>query len=493
MKTVLFWCISVIFPVLLFGQGRFEYSWLDADWSQRAQGAIELSNGNYVISNVRYDATWDEYSVFLTLLDPEGLMVKKLEVSQDTFNLSDACIFSVSDSSFWVVGLSENKLSQSKSIWLGEYLNDFSLISIRKYGEQIADYKHLVAHLETDTSLLVSGWAGNNHLPFAGRIFFNKDTSFIHLNSELLGTSNVLGCSDITLRKDSLGYVLLGYFDYYLTNGKFEVTQVVDKTNTGQLPYPRANGAFLSFSDSSYLVSASVNYQLTWPASPDTSAILIGEVRSSNMELLRYNFLGTEYVPIGDEIKSYPASAFSIVRSVQSKDIFAGGTKDLIVFPPINHASKFVLGKFDKNLNKLWEKEYGDSSTYYLMYGLLVTSDGGCLMYGLRKQYTQGLYRELYVLKVNADGILTGETIIPLKDEICCYPNPAKDYIQFDLPKGTDLANLELIDLSGRVVLAQKINHQAPIDISFLPQGMYMYQVKNKMGALMGVGKVLKE
>ncbi|HHB78550.1 MAG TPA: T9SS type A sorting domain-containing protein [Saprospiraceae bacterium] len=96
-------------------------------------------------------------------------------------------------------------------------------------------------------------------------------------------------------------------------------------------------------------------------------------------------------------------------------------------------------------------------------------------------------------MKVDENGIITSETVIPPIENLLVYPNPAQDYIQFDLPTQSGQVSLELIDLSGRVVLTQKITHQEPIDISFLPKGVYGYRVMGRNGVLIGVGKLVVE
>ncbi len=479
-----------LLPLSLYGQQGFEYSFLDSAMLLTVHGGAELANGDFVISNHRTDSSWNDSSVFLNLIDNKGNLLDRKEVLNN-YHLADAGIHVVNDSSFIVMGLA--KVGGGNRIWLGTFSNDLSQMTSSLYGSEVDDYHLLVTHLESDSTILLTGWAGSpsNPIAYAGRIDFVNDTSYIHLSDEQNYTT---GAFDIIQRKDSAGYLLMGSYDYFLTNDSFKIQKVVDKTNTGELPYPSEHGSFYNFTDSTYLITSRVSYNLTWPPTPDTSAILIGEVRASDLNLLRFELLGTVFVPVGAEsVQSYPASVSSIVKSKQSTDIYTGGTYDLDVYLQFDRPSKFVLAKFDNELNLVWEKQYGEDSIYYQMNGLLSTSDGGCLMYGFRVQYTKGYPEELYILKVDENGVITGETIIPTYENLLVYPNPAKDFIQFDLPNITQKVSLELIDLSGRVVLAQKINHLEQIDISFLPKAMYGYRVMNRYGELVGMGKLVVE
>lgn len=60
------------------------------------------------------------------------------------------------------------------------------------------------------------------------------------------------------------------------------------------------------------------------------------------------------------------------------------------------------------------------------------------------------------------------------------YPNPAREYIVFDLTDISSYAMVELLDLHGKKVMEQKLNGDKKVTISNMPKGMYFYRLYDK-------------
>jgi len=62
--------------------------------------------------------------------------------------------------------------------------------------------------------------------------------------------------------------------------------------------------------------------------------------------------------------------------------------------------------------------------TYYIVF--LATNDGGCLMVGCRYDYeTQDQERDIYIAKVNSDGLIVWTQEIPMGKQVTTvFPNP---------------------------------------------------------------------
>ena len=80
--------------------------------------------------------------------------------------------------------------------------------------------------------------------------------------------------------------------------------------------------------------------------------------------------------------------------------------------------------------------------------------------------------------------------------QVKVYPNPTKDvfYIDFSENKNSvEMARIEIYDVFGRLVLAQKIDENLnTIDISSLENGMYVYEVLGEK-SILGSGKIVVE
>jgi autotransporter-associated beta strand protein len=84
---------------------------------------------------------------------------------------------------------------------------------------------------------------------------------------------------------------------------------------------------------------------------------------------------------------------------------------------------------------------------------------------------TDNLYTTGKIKVVNATGIDSPEA-----GDLYVYPNPAGDFIMIDLPEA-GIHRINILNMAGNAVLETKA-FQGRIDISSLPQGMYLLQLK---------------
>ncbi len=76
-------------------------------------------------------------------------------------------------------------------------------------------------------------------------------------------------------------------------------------------------------------------------------------------------------------------------------------------------------------------------------------------------------------------------------NKLTVYPNPAKDFIVFDLPNGSESATIELYDIQGKMVVQQKLTETKQIAVGHLPKGLYLYRLTN--GETFSTGKLVVE
>ena len=69
------------------------------------------------------------------------------------------------------------------------------------------------------------------------------------------------------------------------------------------------------------------------------------------------------------------------------------------------------------------------------------------------------------------------ETSLP---DINIYPNPSKDWIKID--GLTELSDVQILDITGKLILQQEYQVDDKIDISSLTTGMYIIKVRNSGG-----------
>jgi hypothetical protein len=78
-----------------------------------------------------------------------------------------------------------------------------------------------------------------------------------------------------------------------------------------------------------------------------------------------------------------------------------------------------------------------------------------------------------------------------LENEISIYPNPATDFITFNLNSEIDEALVSLYDVNGKEVLSQLISVNNRISVTDLEKGLYIYTLK--VEGTVKSGKILIE
>ena len=163
-------------------------------------------------------------------------------------------------------------------------------------------------------------------------------------------------------------------------------------------------------------------------------------------------------------------------------------------FEICNQISWFSLTNMDSSLNVRWEKFYGGNA-YYVLWGTKATTDGGCLMYGsIYDSATQVNERDIYVIKVNKNGLLGGiDNKSPIVHDAIVYPNPGSDHLIIE--SGPQIANAEfrMVSIEGKQVISKDlIERRMMLDTKNLTPGTYFWQIVRN-GKAIETGKWVKE
>ncbi len=178
---------------------------------------------------------------------------------------------------------------------------------------------------------------------------------------------------------------------------------------------------------------------------------------------------------------------------VSENAIYYGGTSNLnegTLFPSM--PSWFMLNKLDTNLNLYWQKYYGGDA-YYELWSILATQDGGCVMAGTRYDHqTQNEERDVYILKVNGDGLITWVHNVPeVTKQVLVYPNPGSGVINIKAIE-RDIT-FELYDEQGNKLVNKVLpNGNTKVNSGSLSIGVYVYRVLDVEGQVIETGKWIK-
>ncbi len=189
----------------------------------------------------------------------------------------------------------------------------------------------------------------------------------------------------------------------------------------------------------------------------------------------------------------YPAPYGGI--DLNNKDtVFWGGTTNFWLFPG-EFPSYYFLLQTDSLLNIRWEKFYGGDANY-ILHSIDVTRDGGCLLGGIRHDFSYEAGKtDAHVLKVNSQGLITGSSEKPKIEirEAIVFPNPGTNYIKVRIAAQYTNSTFELYDMAGNHVLTKSIvGKWGEIETSFLLSGTFVYRIFNDDG-LSETGKWVKQ
>ncbi|MCK5846040.1 MAG: T9SS type A sorting domain-containing protein [Bacteroidales bacterium] len=179
--------------------------------------------------------------------------------------------------------------------------------------------------------------------------------------------------------------------------------------------------------------------------------------------------------------------AYQKALSKNGSDIFFIGTSRFTPSSPFvgtGEPSQILIGKLNESLSLKWIK-YIDKSVYFHAYSIIVTSDFGCICVGTFNDTINHNYkRDIFILKVDSNGTTTWTKNIKIPiSKINIYPNPTSDYINISTFGSELIAELSIVDITGKHISKININTgQTRIDIRKLSPGVYAVEGATRTG-----------
>jgi hypothetical protein len=390
----------------------------------------------------------------------------------------------------YILGVGEKKVgSNNTKIWLVT-LDDFlTVIHDTSFATNLSFCYEVFSFLDHFHNLIIYGAAcvtnqSPDPHPFVFKLSQTYDSLFFHYYSNPYGQYVYSMMENF----DNTGYYMSNYG--WMTSPEYTPSQFLTYNNLFNIismdSVPDKLDLYMNMkkiNSTQFLISGKRHLLNSNPRTDKVGVLKLDSSFNVNAKC----YLGPE------DTVTYPGYNTNL-SFINVSDIFLGGTinQDWSELFSSSH-SYILLGKLDSTLNIKWQKEYG-GDTYYMVWSVSATTDGGCIVGASTNDYAlQGEQRDIYILKVDSNGLVTGQNDLPpIKSyDAIVYPNPGSDKICVE----TQLRNavFTLYDLTGRELLqSDLVPGRSSIPVQNLPSGMYIYNVMQN-AEIKGCGKWKKE
>ncbi len=464
-QTRKLYCL-ILFYVLLsqftISQTSFKITLKDSIYDNLVFDAIELPNEEFIIAGMR-NFQPDNHAANVMKVDANGNLIRQNIIRN---NGNSSVIYSLVQISSNRILLSGGTYSGSNgSLWICIIDSDLNLVNEQVY--LLGSYSLSSCKLKIDyqSNILVFGVLDSLTIPYS---FVFKLSSNLDSISCRIFNQHWSEAQDLVERTDHKGYYFL--INGFISTGSGKILSLDTNFNVSKITYLTDGIGYhgtLKFVDSTHLLVCGERA----PAGNFNKQSIGVQLYDTNFNLIHYTYYGK---PDTAELPALFRNAdFSNPLSV-----FIGGTSNFIPYEFVEVDNWYRLNNIDTAFNLNWERYYGGDGNYVL-YGILATHDGGCLMYGTFWDFHNitDYTRYIRLIKVSKDGLLSDENGKPSNKakEVILYPNPGTDKIIVE----TGLKNLmvNFFDMTGTCVVKKYIQSMVEtLDVSELSTGIYFYR-----------------
>jgi len=457
-------------------QTSFNYIY-SSPLSEISRSILEDHDGNlyFSIENFQYG--------LIIKLNNAGKFLDSLRIdnSDGTCNLAELIPFS--ETQFVALGTwSEDSLSQ---LWYVRFDYDLNIIEERKLnteGQFIFSFRHIVN--QNNNIVLMAHY----HKPPA----YNMDVCMFELTLEgvlirsmYFNTSSSFN-SGFSVLEDPKNCTYKVFAKSGLSSRLPYIINVIDTSfnllYTHYLPYffIESPGSTKWINDSVYTLSGR-RYSLA------TSEWDIGILKvNRNDSVLASNYFGKPDTV--DWSGNYKSHDF-----ISKDNIYLAGSSNTYAYPYQQEYSWIMLNVLDSNLGLKHQHFYGGDA-FYLVNTILATQDSGCVLSCSRYDYlTQYNEFDVYILKVNKDGLMVSVPEEGALDDPQCriFPNPGLETVTIVTD---DPSQFQLFDLTGRIMFDISLTDKHNlVNVSGLKSGVYLYRMLGKDSIISCSGKWIKQ
>ncbi len=456
----------------------FYYTFENSDSEYISLGGISKGIDNWIYANgliVKYDNF--------------GNILNYKEFTKEDTTLGFSYGLQKGNGNYFLIGVMIDSIESKRyKTYVCEITPDFEIIweKIYEMQEKYLKQQYTTFLFTPDSNILITSvtdtsYYSYNHMLYSMSIDINGDLNFLKFYDQWTG----LPYSYITLNQDSTEIYLFGEFS------RPPYTQYTE--------FIRFD---LEMNILGYIGVIDYDHFITGPEAaknmPDGNLILANRtsMEPNTLDDLYIKIMDQDFNTLKDTILLYPETAY--LATFQGLDFIDPDKIWVTTFYPtfmsLPGQEVFRVHIFDSNLHLKGVKEYG-GDTHYWLQNTFVTSDGGCLVTGYRKNDNKGSYNnDAYVIKVMPEDILTNaeETTIDFDKDIIVFPNPFTSEIKVQTLRKSLTFNL--FDVKGKQILSTELYSlpNSTIQTGILPAGFYYYAIKDN-DLIIQTGKLIRK
>jgi len=494
MKTIMLSLGFMLSVNVLFTQHSFEKLILDPE-DQIINHITEDDGGSIILVGRIHNIDTYYSGGYIIKIDSLGEIIQEKIIQQT--DTSSCMLFNIHyfNNYYYILGSHSSINPDTVELWYLK-LNSQLDIENEKFLHLPSErwFSFMKSIIDSDTNIVITGYTAHrdttgpspipyNHNPFFYKLSLAGDSltsKFMNLPFKLTHST------DIIEKKITSGYFAYGndFADIPGSGQRFELSKDFDSLDVDSIPY-RLSGFYYS---SAWLNDTSII--ICGQGGPETTPSYSLNVLSHTEENIPVDY---NYFKMAGDIRDHPALYFGVSKN--EENIYVGGNSNFDYANPFwsGNDSWYHLIKINPDITPIWEYWYGGDA-YYFMYSILATNDGGCVMVGNRyDDQTQYMERDIYIAKVNSDGLIVWTQEIPTDSQITLvYPNPGTSQLNIKTKKKDQL--FELININGQVVIKQFLyENRSTINTESLNPGMYFYRLIDEKNKSVETGKWIKK
>ncbi|MDR0969790.1 MAG: T9SS type A sorting domain-containing protein [Lentimicrobiaceae bacterium] len=503
--------IVLIFSVILFYLSSFAQQGFvfthESEKSVMTMDVVETADGDFLLLNrLRTNELSFLEDTRIVKISKEGFLLDEISLNfQDSIAIITDLIPNPDNPNYYlalgIVGVNNNICNR---LMVAQIDADLQIISRHTIAipqiETISGFIRFIVHSENNIVVASNSGAQANLSPsFCARITVHGELKKMVFNNankrSFLGAFFVLDdganpryglMQSVTA---SSGGVALGVYEIDSNLNSSFLTEIPNfhEGETGEdyhaigfYPYEQTVKPFLN---ETLLISLQVSE--SWGLSINDRSTMVFQVEKDFVFNKDKSIIFTNK----NDTVEFPAT-FQSIDFIDPNQVFHAFSSNMFpqYMPCQSFPSYFVISKLNSDLEVQWTRYVGGDAFYYSMY-LLATKDGGCVVVGSRYNYNYQCKHDMFVIKLNSEGLIGLDEEPELVQEMVAYPNPFHDRVQLLLPPNT--CRVSVYNSNGMLIKTGNGNCNE-LFLGDVPAGLYIVTAQTAEGKVY-IQKVVKE